>query len=82
MVDCLPQLRAILFFLREKMLSFNDAIDCKVDVVAVVHEWYMSTKHWRNYSDRVGVHGGTNYCFKYYLDQCLRYPNQTLQQIQ
>jgi len=27
-----------IFFLRERVMLFNDAIDCKVDVAAMAHE--------------------------------------------
>jgi hypothetical protein len=69
MVDLLPQLRAIfyiyiyIFFLRERMVLVSDAIDCKVDVAAVVHELNMSMQHWRYITDRETTLGGTNYFF-------------------
>jgi hypothetical protein len=47
-------------FLRERVVLFKDAIACKVDVPAVVHEWNMSMQHWRNNSDRERLYGDTN----------------------
>jgi hypothetical protein len=39
---------------------FNDIIDCKADVAAVVLELNTSTQHWRYITDRERVLGGTN----------------------
>ena len=72
-----------IFFLRERVMLFNDAIDCKVDVAAMAHEWNMSMQHWRNDTDREWLRGGTNKFFNIiYVDQFMKRPNQTLQQIQ
>ena len=47
-------------FLRERVVLLSGAIDRKVDVAAMVHEWNMSMQHWRNNTDRERLHGGTN----------------------
>jgi len=53
----------IYIYISERMVLVKDAIDCKVDVAAKVHELNMSMQHWRCITDRERVLGSTNYFF-------------------
>jgi hypothetical protein len=50
----------IYIYLRERVVSCNGAIDCKVDVAAMVHKLNASMQHWRYVTDRERALGGTN----------------------